>query len=68
MKAFARLKEEDWCMDVAYVGKLAKNKKGVKNLPFRKHLFKRTVDANGKKGKIPKKLLSSFNYNYKKKT
>ena len=30
MKAFARFKNEIWCMDLAYVDKLAKDNNGVK--------------------------------------
>ena len=29
-RAFARFKDEIWCMDLAYVGKLAKDNNGVK--------------------------------------
>ena len=35
MKAFARFKNEIWCMDLAYVDKLAKDNKGVKYLLVR---------------------------------
>ena len=45
MKAFARLKNEIWCMDLAYVDKLAKDNNGVKYLLVRQDLFVRTVDA-----------------------
>ena len=44
-KAFARFKVEIWCMDVAYVDKLATDKNGVKYLLVRQHLSDRTVDA-----------------------
>ena len=33
MKAFARFKNDFWCMDLAYVNELAKNNNGVKCLP-----------------------------------
>ena len=49
MKAFARLKNEIWCMDLAYVDKLAKDNIGVKYLLARQDLFDRTVDAKGMK-------------------
>ena len=45
MKAFARFKTEIWCMDLAYVDKLAKYKNGIKYILVRQHLFDRTVDA-----------------------
>ena len=45
MKAFARFKNEIWCMDLAYVDKLAKDNKGVKYLLVRQDLFDKTVDA-----------------------
>ena len=49
MKAFARFENEIWCMDLAYVDKLAKDKNGVKYLLVRQDLFDRTVDAKGMK-------------------
>ena len=39
MKAFAGFKNEIWCMDWAYVDKLAKDKNGVKYLLVRQDLF-----------------------------
>ena len=45
MTAFARLKNEIWCRDLACVGKLAKDNNGVKFLLVRQNLFDRTVDA-----------------------
>ena len=54
MKAFARFKNEIWCMDLAYVDKLAKDNNGVKNLLVRQDLFDRTVDAKGMKTKDSK--------------
>ena len=45
MKAFARFKNEIRCMDLAYVGKLAKDNNGVKFLLFREDLCDTTVDA-----------------------
>ena len=47
MKAFARFKNEIWCMDLACVDKLAKDNNGVKHILVRQDLFGRTVDANG---------------------
>ena len=39
MKAFSRFKNEFWCMDLAYVDKLAKGNNGVKCLLVRSDLF-----------------------------
>ena len=39
MKAFARFKNEIWCMDLAYVAELAKDNNGVKYLLVRQDLF-----------------------------
>ena len=54
MKAFARFKNEFWCMDLAYVDKLAKDINGVKYLLLRQDLFDRTVDAKRMKTKDSK--------------
>ena len=51
MRAFARFKNEIWCMDFAYVDKLAKENNGVKFLLARQDLFDRTVKAKGMKTK-----------------
>ena len=60
MKAFARFKNEIWCMDVAYVDKLAKDNKRVKYLLVRQELFDRIVDAKERKKKSPRKLFVLF--------
>ena len=60
MKAFARVKNEIWCMDLAYIDKLAKDKNGVKYLLFRQDLFDRTVDAKGMKTKDSKERVRAF--------
>ena len=39
MRAFARFGNEIWCMDLAYVDKLAENNNGVKYLLVRQDLF-----------------------------
>ena len=51
MKAFAKFKNEIWCVDLAFFNKLAKDKNGVKYLLVRQDLFDRTVDA-----KVTKKI------------
>ena len=58
--ALARFKKDFWCMDLAYVHKLAKDKFGVKYLPFRQDLFDRTVDAKGIKTKDCKETNRAF--------
>ena len=49
MTAFARFKNEIWCMDQAYVDKLERDNNDVKYLLVRQDLFDRTVDAKGMK-------------------
>ena len=60
MKAFGRFKNEDWCMDLAYVDKLAKDSDGVKYLLVHQDLFDRTVDAKRMKTKDSKKTNRAF--------
>ena len=60
MKAFARFKNEVWCMDLAYLDKLAKYKNGVKYLLVRQDLFDRTVDAKEMKTKDSKETVRIF--------
>ena len=60
MKAFARFKNEIWCMDLAYVAKLAKDNNGVKYLLVRQDLFDRTVDAKGMKIKDSNEIVRAF--------
>ena len=60
MKAFARFKNEIWCIDLAYVDKLAKDSNGVKYLLVRQDLFDRTVDAKGMKSKDSKETVRAF--------
>ena len=60
MKAFARHKNEIWCVDLAYVDELTKDKNGVKYLLVRQDLFDRSVDAKGVKTKDSKETVHSF--------
>ena len=60
MRAFARFKNEIWCMDLAYVDKSAKDNNGVKYLLVRQDLFDRTVDAKGMKTKDSKETVKTF--------
>ena len=67
MKAFARFKNEIRCMDLAYVGKLAKDNNSVKYLLVRQDLFDRTVDAKGMKTRDSKDFVRAFLNMIKKK-
>ena len=60
MRAFARFKNEIWCMDLPYVDKLAKDNNGVKYLLIRQDLFERTVDAKGMKTKDSKETVKTL--------
>ena len=60
MKAFARFKNEIWCMGLAYVDKLAKGDNSVKYLLVRQDLFDRTVDAKRMKTKDSKETVCAF--------
>ena len=59
-RAIARFKNEIWCMNLAYVDKMAKDNNGVKYLLVRQDLFDRTVDAKGMKTKDSKKTVKIF--------
>ena len=60
MRAFARIKDENWCMDLAYVDELAKDNISVKYLLVRQDLFDRTADAKGMKTKDSKEPVKTF--------
>ena len=60
LKAFARFKNENCCMDLAYVVKLAKDNNGAKYLLVRQDLFDRAVDAKGVKTKDSKETVRAF--------
>ena len=68
MRAFARFKGEIWCMDQAYVDKLAKDNNSVKSLLVRQNSFDRTVDAKGWKTKDSKETVKTFSKMITKKT
>ena len=59
-KAFARFKNVIWCMDLAYVDKLAEDNNCVKYLLVRQDLFDRTVDVKGMKSKDSKQTVRAF--------
>ena len=60
MRAFARFRNEIWCMDLAYVDKLAKENNGVKYLLVRQDLFDRTVNAKILKTKDSQETVKAF--------
>ena len=60
MRAFARFGKEIWCMDFAYVDKLAKENNGVMYLLVRQDLFDRTVNAKGMKTKDSQVAVKGF--------
>ena len=67
MRAFARFRNEIWCLDLAYVDKLAKENNGVKYLLVRQDLFDRTVNGKGMKTKDSQQNCKSlFIHDYKK--
>ena len=68
MKAFARIKNEIWYVDLAYVDKIAKDDIGGKYLLIRKDPFDRTVVAKGMKTKDSKETVDALDYDYKKRT
>ena len=51
---------EIFCMDLAYVDKLANDNNGKKYLLVRQDLFDRTVDAKGMKTKNLRETVSEF--------
>ena len=67
MRAFARFKNEIWCMDLAYVDKLANDNNGVKCLLVRQDLFGRMVDAKGMKTEESKETVRTFSKKITKK-
>ena len=60
MRAFARFRNANWCMELAFVDNLSKNNNGVKYLLVQQDMFDRTVDAKGKKTKDSKETLKIF--------
>ena len=60
MRTFARFRNEIWCMDLAFVDKLAKENTGVKYLLFGQDLFDGTVNAKGMKTKDSQETVKNF--------
>ena len=60
MKAFARFKNENLRIGLAYVDKLAKDYNGLKYRLVHQNLFTRTVDASGRQTESSKEVLRAF--------
>ena len=60
LKVFARFKNEIWCMDFAFVDKLAKDNNGVEYIKVCQDLVDGIADAEGIKPKNPKQRVRSF--------
>ena len=60
MRASSRFKNEIWCMDLAYVDRLAVENNGVKYLLVRQDLFDRTVNAKEMKTKDSQETVIAF--------
>ena len=60
MKAFARFKNENWCMDLTYVDKVVRDNNGVIYFLVRQGLFDRAVDEKGLKTKDSKETVRAF--------
>ena len=60
MGAFTKFRNEFWCMDLAYVDKLAKENNGVKYLLVRQDFFDRTVNAKGMETKDSQETVKAF--------
>ena len=59
-RVFARFRNGFWCMDLAYVDKLAEENNGVKCLLNRQDLFDRTLNAKGLKTKDAQETVKPF--------
>ena len=68
MRAFARFENEIWCVDLAYVDKLAKENNGVKDLLVLQDLFDRTVNAKVMKTKDSQETVKVFSSMLTKRT
>ena len=60
IRAFTRIRNETWCMDLAHVDKLAKEINGVKYLLVRQDLFDKTVNATGMKTRASQETVEAF--------
>ena len=60
MRAFDRFRNEIWCMDLAYVDKLANENNGEKYLLVRQELYDRFVNAKRMKRKDSQETVKGF--------
>ena len=60
MRAFAKLRNEIWCVDLTYVDILAKATNGVNYLLVRQDLSDRTVNAKGMKTEDSQDTVKAF--------
>ena len=60
MWAFARFRNEIWCMDLAYVEKLAKENNGVKYSQVRQDLFDGILNAQRRKTNDSQETVKAF--------
>ena len=67
MKTFAGFKTETWCMDLAFVDKLAKTNNGAKFLLSRQDLIDQTVSSKRIKAKDSKETVRAFSSTIAKK-
>ena len=65
MKAFAGFKNKIWCMDLAYVDKLAKDTNGVKYLLVRQDLFDKTRCRRNENKRFRGDSSCIFDYDFK---
>ena len=65
-KAIDRIKDEIWCMDLAFDDELAKGNDDVKCLLARGELLNGTVEEEERKQNIIKKPFAKFDHDYKK--
>ena len=56
-RAFVKFKDDFWCMDLAYIDKLAKDNNGVKYLLVRQDVFDGNVHAKKMKAKDCKRFV-----------
>ena len=66
MKAFARFKNEIWCIDLVYVDKLVKDNNGVKYLLVRQDLFDNCRCKRNENKRFQTNCWCIFDYDYKK--
>ena len=66
VRAFARFRNEIWCMEPAYFDKLTKEINGVKNLLVRQDLFGRTVIARGLETNGSQEIVKAFSSKIRK--